>query len=192
MNTELHIEWWPIDKVKPYEHNPRKIPQRAIDKVGLSIDQNGWRQPIVVDKNGVIVAGTVRWLSGKKNGLERVPVHVADDMTPAQVRAYRIMDNRSHQDTDWDLDLLKFEIAELKALELDLKFTGFEAREIDEFLVSTDPADDDAANQMPPVPTKPISRLGDLWRCGPHRVLHGDATNPEDTARVMGTYGRNS
>jgi hypothetical protein len=186
MNTELHIEWWPIDEVKPYEHNPRKIPQRAIDKVALSIEQNDWRQPIVVDKNGVIIVGTVRWLAGKKNGLERVPVHVADDMTPAQVRAYRIMDNRSHEETGWDLDLLKFEITELDALEFDLKFTGFEAREIDEFLVSTDPADDDAANQVPPVPTKPTSRPGDLWRCGPHRVLHGDATNPEDTTRAMG------
>jgi hypothetical protein len=96
------------------------------------------------------------------------------------------MDNRSNAETDWDLDLLKLEITELDALDFNLKFTGFEPREIDEFLVNSDPAADEAANQVPPVPTKPVSRPGDSWRCGENRVLHGDATNQEHVTRALG------
>ena len=157
MNTELKIDWWPIDKVRPYEHNPRKIPQRAIDKVASSIKEFGWRQPIVVDQAGVIVVGHVRYLAARKIGLDQVPVHVAAGLTPEQVRAYRLMDNRSNEETDWDLDLLQLEITELKAREFDLKFTGFEPREVDEFLVNADQAAEDAANQAPPTP--PQTRL---------------------------------
>jgi hypothetical protein len=94
------------------------------------------------------------------------------------------MDNRSHQESDWDLDIVKLEMTELKALECDLKFTGFEPREIDEFL--TGGVGDQAENEAPPPPTKPVSRPGDLWLCGPHRVLDGDATNPEHVTRVLG------
>jgi hypothetical protein len=184
MNSELKIEWWPIEKVRPYERNPRKIPQRGTDKVASSIKEFGWRQPIVVDQASVIVVGHVRYLAARKLGLDKVPVHVAVGLTPEQVRAYRLMDNRSHEETGWDLDLLTLEIKELDALEFDLNFTGFEPREIDKFLVTSKA--DEAANQTPPVPTKPISRSGELWRCGPHRVLHGDATKPEDVARVLG------
>src|SRR5579862_105701 len=186
MNSEFEIEWWPINKIRPYERNPREIPQRAIDKVASSIKEFGWRQPIVVDQAGVVVVGTVRFLAAKKLDLAEVPVHVATSLTPEQVRAYRIMDNRSHEETDWDLDLLKLEMTDIKALNLDLRFTGFEPREIDELLVNADQAADDAANQAPPPPTKPVSRLGDLWLCGPNRVLHGDATNAEHVARAVG------
>jgi hypothetical protein len=96
------------------------------------------------------------------------------------------MDNRSHEETEWDLDLLKLEIAELDTLDFDLKFTGFEPRQLEELLVGTDAAADEAANQAPPPPTQPVSRLGDLWQCGLHRVLHGDATNRDHTSRVLG------
>jgi hypothetical protein len=184
MTSEFQIEWRPIDNVRPYEHNPRKMPRRAIDKVASSIKEFGWRQPIVVDQSGVIIVGHVRYLAARKLNLDQVPVHVAAGLTPEQVRAYRLMDNRSHEETGWDLELLILEIAGLKALEFDLNFTGFEPREIDEFLVSADA--DEAANQVPPVPTKPVSRPGDLWRCGPHRVLQGDSTNREDVARALG------
>jgi hypothetical protein len=184
MNIELQIEWWPIDKVRPYEHNPRKIPQRAIDKVASSIKEFGWRQPIVIDQDCVIIVGHVRYLAAQKLGLAQVPVHVAAGLTPEQVRAYRLMDNRSHEETDWEPDLLRLEITELKALDFDMKFTGFEPREIDEFLVS--PIDEDRGNQVPPDATKPISRLGELWRCGESRVMHGDATNQEHVSLALG------
>jgi ParB-like nuclease domain len=180
------VEWLPTIQIKPFERNPRKISDRAIEVVGDSIEENGWQQPIVTDKNYVIIVGHVRWHAAKKRGIEFVPVHVADDLTPAQVKVYRIMDNRSHEETGWDLDLLKLEITDIAALNFDLKFTGFEPRQLEELLVSTDAAADDAANQAPPRPTQPVSRLGDLWQCGLNRVLHGDATNREHVSRVQG------
>jgi hypothetical protein len=98
----FNIEWWDIDKVIPYAKNARKIRQSAIDKVAASIAEFGWRQPIVVDAKGVIAVGHVRWGAAKKLKLEKVPVHVASDLTDAQIKAYRLMDNRSNEETDWD------------------------------------------------------------------------------------------
>jgi DNA methylase len=159
---------------------------RAVDVVGDSIEEFGWQQLIVTDKDFVIIVGHVRWLAAKKRGIHLVPVYVADHLTPAQVKTYRINDNRSHEETEWDLDLLKIEVVELDTLGFDLKFTGFEPRQLEELLVSTDAAADDAANQAPPPPTQPVSQLGDLWLCGLSRVLHGDATNREHVSRVQG------
>jgi len=116
----MNIEIWPIDRVRPYPGNPRKIKQPAIDKVALSIAQYGFRQPIVVDIDGVIIAGHVRWLGARKLGLEHVPVHVADNLTPEQIRGYRLMDNRSHEDTGWLPEALKAEILALKATDFPL------------------------------------------------------------------------
>ena len=98
----MKIEPRKIDEIKPYRGNPRKIPQSAINKVAASIEQYGWRQPIVIDKHGVIIVGHVRWLAAKQLALEQVPVHIATELTSEQVRAYRIADNRSHEGTDWE------------------------------------------------------------------------------------------
>src|SRR6266478_1322737 len=103
--SDLRVCWWPIDKPIPYARNSRKIPERAIDKVAASIKEFGWRQPIVVDKDGIICCGHTRLLAAKKLGLKRVPVHVADNLTPAQVKAYRLMDNRSHDESSFDEEL---------------------------------------------------------------------------------------
>src|ERR1041385_6357547 len=104
--NDLEVCWWPTEKPIPYARNSRKIPERAIDKVAASIKEFGFRVPIVVDKDGVIICGHTRWLASKKLALREVPVHVANNHTPAQVTTYRLMDNRSHQETDWDLELL--------------------------------------------------------------------------------------
>jgi hypothetical protein len=180
----MKIEQWPIDQVIPHPGNPRKIPESAIGKVALSIGMYGWRQPIVVDRDGVIIVGHVRWLAAKKLGLAEVPVHVAEGLTPEQARAYRLMDNRSHEETAWNEDLLTVEMSVLNAVEFDLTYTGFEPRQIDELLLTA--GDDDAGNQIPDPPANPVSRLGDLWWCGSHTVLNGDATSPEDVARGQG------
>src|SRR5271163_3148114 len=158
--NDLQVQWWPIDKPIPYARNSRKIPERAIDKVAASIKEFGFRQAIVVDKDGVIICGHTRWLAAKKLGLREVPVHVAENLTPAQVKAYRLMDNRSHQETDWDLDLLGPELEELKGLDFDLALTGFDDRELEDLLA--DPALVDQANFVPDVPENPVTRPGDL------------------------------
>jgi len=182
--NDLKVRAWPIEKPIPYARNSRKIPERAIDKVAASIKEFGFRQAIVVDKDGVIICGHTRLLAAQKLGLKQVPVHVADNLTPAQVKAYRLMDNRSHEETDWDTDLLGPELEELQALDFGLEFTGFDPHEIDDFL-SADV--DDRANTAPPLPKDPVARPGDLWLCGKHRILCGDATAPDAVAQLCGT-----
>ena len=179
----MEITLTAIETITPYARNARKIPQQAIDKVAASIQEFGWRQPIVVDGEAVIICGHTRWLAAQKLGLRQVPVHTASNLTPAQVRAYRLMDNRSHQETDWDLELLTTELLELRGLDLDLDLTGFDAREIDSLLVGAE--DDERADLTPELPEHPVTLAGDLWICGPHRVLCGDATSAEDVARLV-------
>src|SRR5713226_4896485 len=180
----MKITIWPLEKILPYARNARKIPPQAIDKVAASIQEFGWRVPIVVDKNGVIICGHTRLLAAKKLGLQQVPIHVADNLTPAQVKAYRLMDNRSHEEADWDLELLGPELEELKGLDFDLELTGFDEREIEDLLA--DPDLDDRANQVPELPENPVTTPDDLWICGPHRILCADATSPEAVARLLG------
>lgn len=96
--TQMQVEQWPIERPRPYERNARKINSAAIDKVARSIREFGWRQPIVVDADGVIIVGHARLLAAQKLNLAEVPVHVAAELTAEQVRTYRLMDNRSHDE----------------------------------------------------------------------------------------------
>ena len=121
----MKITYWPIERIIPFARNARKIPPQAVDKVAASIKEFGWRVPIVVDKDGVIICGHTRLLAARKLGLQEAPVHVADNLTPAQVRAYRLLDNRSHEETSWDEDLLGLELLDLKGMGVDLDLTGF-------------------------------------------------------------------
>ena len=102
----MRIEHWATDRPQPYAKNARKWNSGAVDKVAASIREFGFRQPIVVDNVGVIIIGHLRLAAAKKLGLKEVPVHVAQDLTPEQVRGLRIMDNRSHEESEWDLALL--------------------------------------------------------------------------------------
>ncbi len=172
----MKLEYWPLNKIVPYAQNARKIPQAAIDKVAASIHEYSWRQPIVVDKDGVIVVGHVRFLAAQKLGLDQAPVHVAENLTPAQIRGYRLMDNRSHEETDWNEELLSIELGELKDLDFDLDLTGFSGFETDRLLTGLGEETDD---EVPPLPAEAVSRIGDLWILGAHRLLCGDATDAE-------------
>jgi ParB-like nuclease domain len=130
----MKIVSWPVARLIPYARNARTIPQAAVDKVAASIKEFGWQQPIVVDSDGVVVAGHVRLLAAKQLGLEQVPVHIATELTPGQIKAFRLMDNRSHQESGWDVELLAPEMAELQGLNVDVALTGFDAEEIANFL----------------------------------------------------------
>jgi DNA modification methylase len=185
----MKIELWPIDKVIPYARNARTITAAAVDKVAASIQEYSWRQPIVVDGQGVIVAGHTRLLAARKLGLTEVPVHVADNLTPAQVKSYRLMDNRSHDETTWDFELLGPELLDLQTLGFgNLALTGFDEKEIADFLAGeASPGregltpDDDA----PALREAPVAQPGELWRLGEHRLLCGDATVAADLKRVL-------
>lgn len=177
----MKIETWPIDRPKDYPKNARKWSARAIETVAASIKAYGWRQPIVVDSEDVIVIGHLRRAAGKSLGLQECPVHVAADLTPEQIRGLRLADNRTSEESAWDLDLLRVEMGELKVAGFDLSLTGFTTREVDGFTLAANPAED----EVPPVPENPVTRLGDLWLLGPHRVLCGDATNASDVTILL-------
>jgi DNA modification methylase len=182
----MQITFWPLEKITPYTRNARKIPPEAVAKVAASIREFGWRQPIVVDRQGVIICGHTRLLAAQKLGLREAPVHVAENLTPAQVRAYRLLDNRSHEETSWDSDLLAVEMFDLKGMGIDLDLTGFDFAEIDELLARaggkaglTDP------DAVPEVPEHAVSAWGDVWVLGKHRVLCGDSTEMRSVERVL-------
>jgi ParB-like chromosome segregation protein Spo0J len=164
MNIQMLIEMWPIDRPVEYARNARKITEAAVDKVAASIKEFGWRQPIVVDNQGVIIVGHVRLRAAKKLGMKEVPVHVASDLTPAQIKAYRLMDNRSHEEVQWDMEMLGAELLELKGLDMNLLLTGFNEMEFQSLLADT--AEDDKADEVPEVPEVAVSRPGDLWLLG--------------------------
>jgi ParB-like chromosome segregation protein Spo0J len=141
----MKIEQWDIDRIKPYEKNPRRN-DKAVQAVADSIREFGFRQPIVVDAAGVIVVGHTRYKAALKLGLKTVPVHVAADLTPQQARAYRLADNRSAENAEWDIDLLPIELGELRDGGADLKLLGFTDKELAEYLreFDTDLDDGDA------------------------------------------------
>jgi hypothetical protein len=182
--TDLLIESWPIDRPIEYARNARMITHAAVDKVAASIQEFGFRQPIVVDKDHVIIVGHVRLRAAKKLGMMQVPVHVAANLTPAQVRAYRLMDNRSHEEVEWDIAMLGAELLELRDLEFNLVLTGFSGRELDSLLL--DPALNEKADEAPPLPEVAVTKPGDLWLCGPHRVFCGDSTVESCALRARG------
>ncbi len=185
IETQLLVESWPIARPIEYARNARMITAAAVDKVAASIQEFGFRQPIVVDQADVIIVGHVRLRAAKKLGLTHVPVHVAANLTPAQVRAYRLMDNRSHEEVEWDIEMLGAELLELGDLDINLVLTGFSGSELDALLRDT--AAEEKANQAPPLPSVAVTHPGDLWLLGPrHRVLCGDATSPDAVSRLLG------
>jgi DNA modification methylase len=184
----MKIEIWPIDRPKDYPGNARKWSAQAIAKVGASIREYGWRQPVVVDSKEVIVIGHLRRAAGRSIGETECPVHVAGELTPQQIRGLRLADNRTNQESVWDEELLALELQDLAAADFNLELTGFDPRELEDLL--TLPDNDEQADVAPPLPENPVSRLGDLWLCGnrrnQHRVLCGDATSPDAVARLLG------
>lgn len=159
----------------------------AIDKVAASIKEFGFRQPIVVDAEGVIIAGHARYEAARRLGLAAAPVHVAEGLTPAQVKAYRLADNRVAQEAQWDNDLLGLEFEDLKGADFDLALTGFEGDEIEALFAGDErqgvTGDDDIPALEEGKP--PVTQPGDLWLMGAHRLLCGDATIEAQVARLM-------
>ncbi len=180
----LEVAWWPIERPIPYARNARVCDDGAVAAVAASIAEYGWRQPLVVDERGVILAGHTRLLAARKLGLSEVPVHVAAGLTAAQAKAFRLMDNKSHEGTSWDLALLPLELEELLGMAIDPALTGFSSAEIAALLASPGIGMCDP-DEVPAPPAVPISKPGDLWCCGKHRLLCADATEPANVERLM-------
>ena len=183
MNT-LTFETWPIERLTEYARNPRKN-DHAVDKIAAAIKEFGFRVPVVAKSDGLVVDGHLRLKAAKKLGMTEVPVILADDMTEAQIKAFRISVNRMAEFAEWDNDLLALEFAELTDMGFDLDLTGFTADEIDALTpvqVEEGLTDEDA---VPDVPVDPVTRVGDVWILGKHRLMCGDSTSIDAVEKLM-------
>lgn len=175
----MKIEMRDVGRVLPYKKNPRRNDE-AVEKVAASIKEFGFKQPIVVDKDSVIIVGHTRLLAALRLGIKAVPVLVAGDLSPAQVKAYRLADNRVHEEAEWDEELLALELGDLAKMGFDLTGTGFDVDEINALLNIEQGgllpgAEEDA---IPETPAKPSTRPADLYLLGKHRLVCGDSTDP--------------
>ena len=181
------IEHWPIDKLLPYVRNARQHSDEQIAQIAASIAEFGFVNPILTGADGVLVAGHGRLAAARKLGLPTVPVVVLDHLTPTQRRALVLADNRLAELATWDDALLRIELEALQDDGFDLDLTGFDADALAELLADEEPqiegrTEDDA---IPEMPEEPVSRSGDVWRLGPHRLVCGDATTAEAYARLF-------
>ncbi|MFN0604412.1 DNA modification methylase [Facklamia hominis] len=170
------IIYKPVDELIPYINNPRKNDQ-AVDAVASSINNFGFKVPIVIDKYGEIVTGHTRLKAAKKLGLKEVPVIIADDLTENQVRAFRLADNKVAELAEWDEEILQ---AELDLTDFDMEQFGFE--EMQE-IVSDEAFDDDFEEDLP---DEPETQPGDIYKMGDHILMCGDSTKSEDVQTLMG------
>ena len=179
----MKVELWPTSRIRPYENNPR-VNDQAVDAVAASIKEFGFRQPIVIDADGVIIVGHTRYKAALKLELKKVPVHVATGLTPAQIKAYRIADNQTASLSQWNQSLLPLELAELQKMDVDLNLTGFSKEDLLRLLEppiagQTDPDD------IPDPPDDAITQMGDLWLLGRHRLLCGDSAKAEAVDKLL-------
>ena len=174
-----------INLLKPYSNNPRKLTPKAIEKVAQSLKEFGFRQPIVVDGNNTIVVGHTRYQASRKLGYSTVPITKINNLTKEQINAYRIADNRTNEEAEWDDELLALEIKELEMKDFNLELTGMNKPEIDELLFQEKQgnAEDD---EVPETPEEPITKPGDIWQLGSHRIICGDSTLPETYKKLLG------
>ena len=179
----MKIENVPIDSIKPYEKNPRRN-DAAVQTVMISIQEFGFKVPIIVDKDNVIVCGHTRLKAAKTLGLKEVPIIKAEDLSPEQIKAFRIMDNKSSEAATWDKDLLQTELEELKGMDFDLDLTGFSEIEIDKVLSN------DVQEAPIPEGVKYDIHIEDLYELDngkglKHYVYCGDATNKQDVDKLI-------
>lgn len=180
----MEISLLRLSDIKPYPGNPR-VNDGAVAAVVASLKEFGFRQPIVVDTDLVIIVGHTRYKAAQQLGLLQVPVHIARDLTPEQIKAYRIADNQTATIAEWDFDLLNIELADLQKQDYDLGLLGFDADELAQIMGTEKQAGECDPDEVPEPAAEAITKPGDLWLLGDHRLLCGDSTNPVDVSRLM-------
>ena len=171
----MQIEYVSIGSIKPYERNAKKHPSEQVEHIANSIKEFGWQQPIVVDKDGVVVIGHGRLLAAKKLGLENVPCVRADDLTEQQIKALRLADNKTNE-SEWDLEFLDIELNDI--IDIDMSEFGFE-------LNLDDNEPQEIVEDEVPEEVETRCKLGDLWQLGDHRLICGDSTDVTVIDRLM-------
>jgi DNA modification methylase len=184
--ADLQIAWRPLGELIPYARNPRTHSDAQVAQIAASIREFGWTNPVLVDGSSGIIAGHGRVLAARKLGLERVPVIELAHMSEAQKRAYVLADNQLALNAGWDEALLRLELADLSELGFDLGLIGFGEGELERLLAGEGKVGLTEDDEAPALPEQAVTRPGDLWVLGEHRLLCGDATVLTDVERVLG------
>ncbi len=189
MKTDLQIERWPIERLVPFARNPRTHTEEQVAQIAASIVEFGWTNPVLVGADGVVIAGHARLQAARKLGLSDVPVIVLDHLTEAQRRALVIADNQlALAGTGWDEELLRGLLVDLRQDEFNLDLLGFSDEEIAGWLAQDPAAPQEGLTEEDAVPEpleEPVTRRGDLWILGNHRLLCGDSASNEDVKRLV-------
>jgi len=177
--SRITVEYWPLDRLVAYARNPRRN-DHAVDRMCAAITEFGFRVPILVRSSGLVVDGHLRLKAARRLGMAEVPVILVDDLSEAQIKALRLQMNRSATWAEWDDELLRIELEELQAVDYDVTLTGFDTDEIDAILAGSEagtvedqdagPGGTDGEDDAPEPPAEPVSRVGDLWLLGAHRL----------------------
>ena len=181
------IELWPLDRLKPYERNARTHSAEQVAQIAASIVEFGFTNPILVDSGDGIIAGHGRLQAARELGLSTVPVVVLDHLNDRQRRAYVLADNQLALNAGWDLELLRTELQDLVADDFDLSVIGFSDEELEDLLPEVEelPPEDADDEAVPEPPEEPITKLGDVWLLGKHRLMCGDSTSLTEVERLM-------
>jgi DNA modification methylase len=181
------IELWPVDRLRPYERNARTHSAEQVAQIAASIVEFGFTNPILVDSNDGIIAGHGRLTAAQELGLRTVPVVVLDHLSDRQRKAYILADNQLALNAGWDTDLLRGELQDLAELDFDLSLIGFSDDELADLLPDIEelPPEDADADAVPEPPADPVSKPGDVWLLGKHRVMCGDSTSLTEVERLM-------
>lgn len=177
----MEIHEFKINEIKPYEKNPRKNDD-SVKFVANSIKEFGFKVPIVIDSENIIVAGHTRWKAAKQLGLEKVPCIKADDLTPEQIKAFRLADNKVGEYSQWDIDLLGEELRDLTDI-FDMGEFGFFDTVEDDAPTGND--EDFGTEKALEEITEPVTKLGDVWLLGRHRLMCGDSTSIDAVEKMM-------
>lgn len=181
--TARSIIMLPVPEVRPYEKNPRKNAD-AVKYVKASIEKFGFKQPIIVDSNRVIIAGHTRLEAAKSLGMAEVPCIVADDLTDAQAKALRLADNKVAEFSEWEMNLLGGELGELAEIsDIDMGDFGFDLSEFDN--IGLNDEETEVVEDEVPEEVEPVCQRGEIWLLGEHRLMCGDSTSADDVAKLM-------
>jgi len=181
-NPAENVEKWSISKLVPYVNNARTHSDEQIAQIAASMREWGWTNPVLVDEDGMIIAGHGRVLAARKLGIDQVPVIIAKGWTEAQKKAYVLADNQLTLNAGWNTDLLSTELKGLDELGFDLELIGF--GDLADLMADkteglTDP------DEVPELPDDPITLRGDIWKLGRHRLMCGDSTNAQDVGNLL-------
>jgi hypothetical protein len=179
------VERWPIERLIPYANNPRLHSEADLDKIAASIDEWGWTNPVLVDEQGVLIAGHGRAAAAARLGLKSIPVIVARGWREDQKQAYRLADNELAARASWDSDLLRNELGDLEFSGFDLELTGFEPDRLEDILAGLGSSGLTDPDSTPEVSENPVTQSGDIWLLGDHRIGCGDSTSATDVERVL-------